>query len=166
MQKKHPREILEAYHDDDIPAVMALATKLFEAEGKRVEILERKGTQLIGFGSVSISLLALTLSQATQLSEVSVGLLVIGVLAMVFAVFCGIRTSKTQMLALPDETSISNHDSVLEMQREHSQDLLRSLQDQKEKSQTKGAWLQRGEHAINVSIIFLGLGILAALLCR
>ena len=165
-EKKPPQDILEAYRDEDISTVMALATRLLDAEGKRVEILERKGTQLIGFGSVSIALLSLTLSQAVQISEVSVVLLVIGVLVMVSAVYCGIRTVKTQMLVLPDETAISNHDSALEMHREHTQDLLSALRDQGEKSRKKGWWLQLGECAINVSIIFLGLGLVAVLLCR
>lgn len=165
-QKNTPQRIVGAYPDEDIPTVMALATKLLEAEGKRIEILERKGAQLIGFGGISISLSSLVLSKVAQLPELSVGLLIIGVLIMVFAVYCGIRTVKTQMLALPDETAISNHESGLEMQREHTQDLLSALRDQGEKSLEKGGWLQSGESAINVSIIFLGLGLIAILLCQ
>jgi hypothetical protein len=165
-RKKSPREVVKGYRDDDIPAVMALATKLLEAEGKRVETLERKGTQLTGFGGISISLLSLTLSQAAHLPGLSVALFVAGVLTMAFAVYCGIRTVRTQMLGLPDETSISNHSSALEMQREHTQDLLYALRDQGEKGRKKGGWLQLGERVLNMSVTFLALAVLTVLFCQ
>ena len=163
-REKSLRAVVQAYRDEDIPAVMVLATKLLEAEGKRVEALERKGAQLIGFGGLSISLSSLALGQAAQLPRLSINLFVVGIVVMTFAFYCGVRTVRTQMVALPDATAISNHDSVLEMQREHTQDLLYALKDQGNKSRTKGGWLQLGERSLNASVVALALAVLTALL--
>lgn len=151
------------YTQEDLRDVLTVAVQLYEAEKKRGEIIERKGTYLIGFGGIVISLGTFAIGNLHTLNLVALILLVPSIVTMAISVYCGIRVVRTGMYQTPDMTSVTGNSTVDGLFREYTDDIIAAYKDHVEKSRTSGGWLQAGERWLASSIALLAVSLLLAI---